>query len=187
MKGDYLQGLLPLRQIWQFKFLWVLELYKIGVFTALGIGLFYLLEDQGFEPLATLNRFLIFYLVIDLLIRFFLQKLPVMNIRPLLCLNISKNSIVGFTLGKTVLSFFNWIHLFFLVPFIVILIMEGYYPAGSIAWFLAIFTLIFTNNFLNILSDKYKYLLYSLEQGFLALQFFSITAYLMLLFMFSLT
>jgi hypothetical protein len=144
-------------------------LYMIGVFTALGIGLFYLLEDQGFEPLATVNRFLIFYLVLDLLIRFFLQKLPVMNIRPLLCLNISKNSMVSFTLGKTALSFFNWSHLFFLVPFIVILVMEGYDPAGSIAWFFAVYALIFTNNFLNILSDNYKYLLYSL--GILVLAF----------------
>lgn len=152
-------------------------LYMIGVFTALGIGLYYLLEDRGFEPLATVNKFLIFYLILDLLIRFFMQKLPVMNIRPLLSLNISKNSMVGFTLGKTALSFFNWSHLFFLVPFIVILIMEGYDPAGSITWFFAVYALIFTNNFLNILSDNYKYLLYSLGTlviAFAILQYYQI-------------
>lgn len=146
-------------------------LYMIGIFTALGIGLFYLQEERGLEPLATVNRFLIFYLVLDLLVRFFLQKLPVMNIRPLLCLNISKNSMVGFTLGKTVLSFFNWSHLFLIIPFTVILIMEGYDPAGTIAWFFEIYALVFTNNFLNILSDNYKYLLYSLGTMVLALGF----------------
>ncbi len=149
----------------------------IGIFTALGIGLFYILEDEGFEPLSTVNRFLIFYLVFDLLARFFLQKLPVMNIRPLLCLNISKSRMVAYTLGKTALSFFNWSHLFLLIPFIIILITEGYDPTGTIAWFFAVFALIFTNNFLNILSDNYKYLLYTLGTvivAFAILQYYQI-------------
>lgn len=158
-------------------------LYMIGVFTALGIGVFYILEDAGVEPLVTVNRFLIFYLVLDLLVRFFLQNLPVMNIRPLLCLNISKSRMVAYTLGKTVLSFFNWVHMFLLIPFTIILIREGYDATGAIAWFFAVLAFILTNNFLNILSDNYKYLLYTLGTFVIAFAFlqyyqiFNVTVY----------
>lgn len=135
-------------------------LYFIGVFTILGVGLFFILEKQGLDPLPVINRFLILYLLLDLLVRFFLQKMPVMNIRPFLYLNISKTSIVNFALGKTVVSVFNWLHLFFLLPFTVVLIHQGYSIAGAIAWFAGVFSLIFFNNFLNILSNNNRFLLY---------------------------
>lgn len=137
-------------------------LYFILIFTGLGIGLFFLLDERGMEPLATVNRFLIAYLLFDLLLRYFMQKMPVMNIRPFLCLAVGKNSIVGYSLGKTVISIFNWLHLFFLFPFSMVLISKGYDPLGAIAWFLGIFSLIFVNNFLNILTNNNKLLLFFL-------------------------
>lgn len=135
-------------------------LYFIGIFTLLGVGLFYILEKQELEPLETVNKFLIIYLILDLLIRYFLQKMPVMNIRPLLCLNISRKRIVAYSLGKTLLSIFNWLHLFLFFPFTVVLIMNDYDPAGAIAWFVGIFSLIFVNNFLNILSNNNRNILF---------------------------
>jgi hypothetical protein len=137
-------------------------LYFILVFTGMGMGLFFLLDDKGLEPLETVNRFLIIYLLFDLLLRYFMQKMPVMNIRPFLCLDVSKKSIVGYSLGKTIISIFNWLHLFFLLPFSLVLIYKGYDPLGAIAWFLGVFSLIFVNNFLNILSNNNKLLLYLL-------------------------
>src|SRR5690606_27674212 len=137
-------------------------LYFIGVFTLMGVGLYFILEKMEMDPFATVNRFILYYLISDLLIRFFLQNTPVMNIRPLLTINTTKNQIVGYSLGKTVLSFFNWVHIFFLLPFTIVLIREGYDPAGAIAWFFSIFALFFANNFLNILSDNNKVLLYGL-------------------------
>lgn len=137
-------------------------LYLIVVFSAMGVGLYYLLLKMEMEPFSVVNRYLLYYLIGDLLFRFSLQNTPVMNIRPLLSFNIPKNSIVGYSLGKTVISFFNWMHIFFLLPFTIILIIEGFDPAGAIAWFFGIFSLIFFNNFLNILSDNKKFLLYGL-------------------------
>lgn len=137
-------------------------LYFIGVFTLMGVGLYFILQKMEMDPFATVNRFILYYLICDLLIRFFLQNTPVMNIRPLLTLNTTRNQIVGYTLGKTVISFFNWVHIFFLLPFTIVLIREGFDPAGAFAWFLSIFALIFANNFLNILSDNNKVLLYGL-------------------------
>lgn len=137
-------------------------LYFVAIFTVLGIGLYYILEKQGLPPLETVNRFLIVLLIIDFIIRYFLQKMPVMNIRPLLCLNIGKKNIVGYSLGKTLLSMFNWIYIFFLLPFTIVLIKEGFDVIGTLAWFLGVFSLIFVNNFLNILSNNKAPLLYFL-------------------------
>lgn len=150
-------------------------LYFIAIFCFIGVGLYYILNKQGFEPLATVNKFLIIYLLADLVIRFFLQKMPVMNIRLMMCLNISRNSIVGYTLGKSLLSVFNWLHFFFLLPFTIVLIREGFNPVGAIAWFVGVFSLIFVNNFLNILSNNNRFLLYSL--AFLLIAFAVIQYY----------
>ena len=142
-------------------------LYFIAVFTFLGIGLYYLLEKNNLDPFVTVNRFLLYYVLIDLIIRFFLQKIPVLNIRPLLPLPISKNTIVGYTLGKTIVSFFNWVHLFFLMPFSFVLLSKGFSTIGVVSWSIGILALILVNNFLNILSANKEVLLYGL--GFIIL------------------
>ena len=96
--------------------------YFVVMFLLLGFALYPILRENGLEPLQTVNKFLIYYLVLDLVIRFFLQKLPVLNIRPLLTLPIKRNTIVNYTLGKTALSFFNILHAFFFIPFSIVMI-----------------------------------------------------------------
>ncbi len=148
-------------------------LYFILIFTGLGIGLFYILRKQEMEPLETVNRFIIFYLLLDLVFRYFLQKMPIMNIRPFLVQNISRKSIVGYSLGKTMVSIFNVLHLFFLLPFSIVLIIEGYDPLGAVAWFLGILSLIYLNNFLNILSNNRSFVLYTVALILVALALFT--------------
>ncbi|MES2545393.1 MAG: DUF5687 family protein [Bacteroidota bacterium] len=126
-------------------------LYFLVLFLLIGIGSFYLIKEElHLDPLLTINKILIYYFLIDLTIRLLLQKIPVMNIRPLLNLPIKKPTIVHFSIGKTMLSFFNLIHAFFFIPFSVVLMIEGYDPVGVILWNLAIFSLVYINNFLNI-------------------------------------
>lgn len=137
-------------------------LYFIAMFLILGFGAYYILKKFDVEPFAFANQILLYYFLGDLMVRFFFQKAPVLNIRPLLTFPITKNNIVSYTLGKTVLSYFNWIHLFFLLPFTLVLIREGFSISGSISWFIACFALIFVNNFLNILSANKDYLLIAL-------------------------
>ncbi len=144
-------------------------LYFIAIFSFLGIGLFYLLKKFDLDPFLTVNTYLIYYVVMDLIVRFLLQKIPVMNIRPLLSFNIRKNKIVGYTLGKSIISFFNWVHIFFLLPFSIVLYREGFDPAALTGWFIGVFSLIFINNFLNILSANNTKLLYFLAGTLMAL------------------
>jgi Family of unknown function (DUF5687) len=129
-------------------------IYFTVVFLMLGVSAFYIIKELKMDPIAVVNRFLIYYLLIDLIVRLFFQKIPVMNIRPLLVLPIKKTTIVNFALGKTVISFFNTLHAFFFVPFSIVLLIEGYNPIGVILWHISIICLIYVNNFLNILLNN---------------------------------
>jgi hypothetical protein len=106
------------------------------------------------DPLITVNKFLIYYFVIDLIIRLLLQAIPVMNIRPLLTMPFKKPTIVHFSLGKTMLSFFNIVHGFFFLPFCAVLMYEGYDVISVLLWGMGLFSLVYINNFLNILLNN---------------------------------
>lgn len=130
-------------------------LYFIFVFAALGIGLFFGLKKMELEPLETVNKFLIYYIVLDLVLRYFFQKMPVINIKPMLLMPFKKSKIVNFALGKTALSFFNLIHAFFFIPFSIVLLIQDYSLLGIIGWHLGIIGLIYINNFINVfLNDE---------------------------------
>ena len=116
-----------------------------------GIGAFYGLKKMNLDPLQQVNNYLIYYFLIDLAIRLLLQKIPVMNIRPLLALPFKRPTIVNFSIGKTLLSFFNFLHVFFFLPFTIVLLIEGYDVVSVILWHLAMVALVYSNNFLNII------------------------------------
>nr|WP_315141213.1 DUF5687 family protein [uncultured Flavobacterium sp.] len=129
--------------------------YFTLLFLVLGIGGFYALKKMNLDPLVTINKFLVYYFLFDLAFRLMLQKIPVLNIRPLLVLPIKRPTIVHFSLGKTALSFFNILHAFLFIPLSVVLIYEGYDVASVVFWHLGVFALVYINNFLNIiLSNK---------------------------------
>lgn len=106
-----------------------------------------------------------------------------MNIRPLLALPFTRATIVNFSIGKTVLSFFNFLHAFFFLPFTIVLWVEGYDVLSVILWHLAIVSLVYSNNFLNIiLSNKDNVFTVFLGivivlAGFQYYNFFDITTY----------
>jgi hypothetical protein len=53
------------------------------------------------DPLVLVNSFLLYAIIGDLIFRYLMQKLPVMNIKPLLTLSIKKSKIVHFILIKS--------------------------------------------------------------------------------------
>ena len=135
-------------------FMALFALYFMAMFLALGFGIFPMLEDMGLNPFTTVNKYLIYYFVLDLVIRFFMQKMPVMNIRPLLALPIKRNSIVHFALAKTSISFFNLLHAFFFIPFSIMLVYNHYSLPSVILWHLGIVGIIYANNFITILLNN---------------------------------
>lgn len=135
-------------------FIGLLFLYFAGIFVLAGIGAFYGLKKAGFEPLQTVNKFMIYYVLADMMFRYFFQKIPTLTIRPLLVLPIKKDTIVHFSLGKTVLTYFNITHAFFFIPFSIVLLVNGYNALGVITWHLGILAIILFINFLNILINN---------------------------------
>ena len=153
------------------------------IFLMAGVGAFYALQEMHLDPLQTVNKYLIYYFLMDLGIRLLLQKIPVMNIRPLLTLPFKRPTIVNFSIGKTLLSFFNFLHIFSFLPFSIVLLVEGYDVLSVILWHLAMAALVYSNNFLNIiLTNKDNVFTIFLAAvliiaGFQYYHFFTITDY----------
>ena len=101
-----------------------LALYFIVVLGGLGFGLYFILKEQNLEPINTVSKFAIYYFAGELFLRHFFQKMPILNIRALIYQNIKKNQIVNYAIGKTVLSFFNFMHWFFFIPFTLVLLIN---------------------------------------------------------------
>jgi len=132
-----------------------LALYFMLTFVVIGVGLYPILKKQfpDSDPLVMVNGFLFYWFLIDLLMRFFLQKLPVMNMKPLLVLPLKRSSILHYVLSKSAISFFNFLPLFAVIPFGLVLISKEYSSTSIVVWMLlmVIFTLII--NFLNFIIE----------------------------------
>ena len=137
-------------------FIGLFALYFAACFLLIGIGSYWILKKQFPEqdPLVLVNSFLMYAIIGDLIFRYIMQKLPVMNIKPLLILPIQKSKIVHFILMKSSFSFFNILGLFFYIPFSVVLITEGYDVAGVLGWLATMILLIQSVNFFNFLVNK---------------------------------
>jgi len=131
-------------------------LYFILSFLTIGIGGYFILKKifPESDPLQIVNSYLLFAILGDLIFRYLMQKLPIMNIKPMLTLQIKKSTLVHYVLGKSSFSFFNILGLFFYIPFALVLIKEGYNVAGVLGWLLTMILIIQSTNFLNFIINK---------------------------------
>lgn len=127
------------------------------------------LEDGTTASFLYVNKQLIYVFVYLIVMRYFVQSLPVLNIKALLLTPLLKIKIVRFSLLKTVLTYFNILPLFFLIPFSFLLASTGDYDiVGLIFWNINIIGLIYVTNFFNFLLNNKDKLLYGVG-GILAL------------------
>ncbi|WP_088324240.1 DUF5687 family protein [Polaribacter tangerinus] len=160
-------------------------LYFVVMFLLMGIGAYFGLKEMypTQDPFVVVNSFLLYAVIGDLIFRFLMQKLPLMNVQPLLTLNIKKSTIVHYILIKSAASFFNIMSLFFYIPFAIVLIKEGYDVEGVLGWLFFMILLIQIVNYLNFLINKnnsaFGFLLVLLIGGFLVqyYQIFNLPAY----------
>ena len=129
------------------------------------------------DPIEIVNNFLIYWVLFDLAIRFFMQQLPVMNIKPLMTFPIKRNTIIHYLLGKTTLSFFNILTLLIFLPFCIVLLIKGYAALNVICWFFSIIFITLSVNFLNFLINKnntFFYIITSVLVVLAGLEFYNI-------------
>ncbi len=130
----------------------MLFIYAIGI----GTGLYYLLKKffPTKDPFILVNNYIIFYFLAELLMRYGIQKMPVMQVKPLLILPIKKKLVVKYGLAKSMLTVFNFVPLFILAPFSIVLLIKGYPALQIIPWFFAMYTISISLHFLVFLLNK---------------------------------
>ena len=133
-------------------------LYFVAMFLGLGFGLLFILKKAFPEQDAFVvaNGFLFFWIIGDLMMRFFLQKLPVMSVKPLLTLPIKRSTVVNFVLGKSAVSFFNFLPLFAIIPFSIMLIRDGYATSMILTWMFTMIIIVLIINFLNFIIEAFS-------------------------------
>ncbi|MDX1470765.1 MAG: DUF5687 family protein [Flavobacteriaceae bacterium] len=135
-----------------------LALYFMAVFLALGLTLYPVLNKlfPDVDPFVKINDFIFYWIMADLILRFFFQKLPVMSVKPLLHLPIKRKTVVHYVLGKSGLSFFNFLPLFATIPFALILISKGYPGMEVLLWVVILLLITLVVNFLNFIIESYS-------------------------------
>lgn len=146
-----------------------------------GLGAFlYMILEKAFpdvDPVVKVSEYMIYWLLIELVLRYFMQKLPVMNVKPLLMLPIKKSTITHYMLGSSVFSVYNFLSLFLFIPFCIVLLVNGYPSLNVLAWLLSIVGLVLTANYVNFIinkSDKILVMLGLLIVGLYGVEYFEI-------------
>jgi len=118
----------------------------------LGLGLLLptiLSETYPDQNLGLLfNGMLLYYLAVDLIMRYLMQGLPVMAAQPYFHLPVRKSVIVNYMLAKSKLFILNYLPLLIFIPWAVKVVAVDYSPAQALQWLFGIIFLIFTNNFI---------------------------------------
>jgi len=106
------------------------------------------------DPLWAFSLLLFYYFLADLLLRFFMQPMPVLDILPYLHLPVKRTKLFNFLLMKSGLSLFNFVPLLIILPFTLRTVTPLSGGLVSLAWFVAVWLLIFSNNYLAFLLKK---------------------------------
>lgn len=132
-------------------------LYGLVSMLLLGFGLHYLILELNpdSEPIYFLNQYILIWFVMELIVRYMMQKIPIVQIKPFLNQNIKRETLVNFILTKSAFSFFNWFTPIMIIPFAIVSLFETDFAWYQIAgWTFSILCLVLIANFLNIYIDK---------------------------------
>lgn len=131
-------------------------LYFVLLMIGAAVALRPILEDMlpGQDLLLVVGGLLGYYFVMDILMRYFIQKFPSLVVKPYLPLPFKKSSLSHYVLFWSLGSFFNLLPLFFLVPFFFKEILPAY-PAEALNFALFSIGMVLFNNYLSLGISKY--------------------------------
>jgi len=117
-------------------FLGFLASMLLGYLLIAGIFLNKILSElaEGQDPIQVLNSGLIFFFLVEFMYRYFLQKLPVIELESLLHLPISKIKIMHMLLGRSFFSPLSLVALILFTPFAFTELSALYGVEGAISW-----------------------------------------------------
>lgn len=119
---------------------------------AIGVGFLMNMVIQklypGSDSVYVFNGFIIYYFLLDFIIRIQFQELPTLAVQPYLHLNIKRKEIVRFLNIKGILTALNLFPLFIFIPFILTKISAGFGANVSLFYVTGLLGLIAFNNYL---------------------------------------
>ena len=133
-----------------FALYFMLNMLVLGYF--LGDMIDKLFPGQDF--ILVVGGLLLYYFLLDLLTRYFLQKFPSFDIKPYLTLPVKKSTVAHYLLLRSLGHFLNILPFFFLVPFFLHAILPFFPTTTSIGFVLFSIGMICVNNFLAFWIDK---------------------------------
>lgn len=141
-------------QGWGVKILLALvALYFLALFGAFGYFTKEIFE-KAYPEAALLSplfaRFILYYILSDLVARFFLQDLSVLSVQHYLGLPISKKRIIHYLLQGSVFNFFNILPLFFILPWAIRVVAPEQGAPMAILWSVALLALALFDHYLAI-------------------------------------
>lgn len=122
-------------------------------FLALGFFLPEMIEE--FNPdaesvTAVFSSFILYYVLVDIAMRFFLQDLNLLSVQHYLLQNIRKKKVIHFLLGSSIYNFFNFLPLLFIVPFAFRGVMPEFGATIGITWLASMLLIMLADHFLVI-------------------------------------
>lgn len=102
------------------------------------------------DTLQTFNSFILYYFLMDLIMRFQLQELPTLSVRPYLHLPVSKNQIVNYLSVTSLATAFNLTPFLLTIPFLIRVLIPNHGPAAFWGYMTCIFGLSMFNHFFSL-------------------------------------
>ncbi|MEM9821471.1 MAG: DUF5687 family protein [Bacteroidota bacterium] len=142
--------------LWQKILVAFLAIYFLLNFLVLGFFTTEILEEvfPGASPFVKFNGLLIYYFLLDVMVRFLLQEYPVLSIQPYLTFPIPKNSLVHFVLQRSIPTFFNLLPLVIVVPFFFRVVLPDFGALAAVAWLITVVCFILLANFVGFYLKK---------------------------------
>ena len=104
----------------------------------------------GEDILQTFNSFILYYFLMDLIMRFQLQELPTLSVRPYLHLPISKNQIVNYLSITSLATAFNLTPFLLVIPFLIKVLIPQYGVGAFWGFMACIFGFTLFNHFFSL-------------------------------------
>ena len=131
-------------------------LYFGGSLLFAGIVAYPILSDQFPErdPISIINSVLVLIFIFELIIRYFLQQLPITEVKSFLLLSIPKKRIIQNVLFRSLISINNAIPVLLYLPISISMLQDGYALGQAIAWWVAVTAFSLCLNLLSFLANK---------------------------------
>jgi len=147
-------------------------IYFILLFAGIGFNLSSSLAKEGGAATGKFHEWILWYLLADYLVRCFVQPVPSLEVIPYLRFRTRRRKLAQNIILRSGLSLFNFLPLFLIIPFIVLVVEPSHGPAAALFFMTGSVLLIIQNNMLALLTGmltRINHLFWLIPAGIAAL------------------